>query len=91
MKFAVIVYCPFGLENHSLFSVDRNQNVPGTIARSSRVYDEIRIDPLDRIAHMRSNLRRDKAELFHLDLNDLGVRRCRREDENERAKYWAGL
>jgi len=36
-------------------------------------------------------LRRDKAELFHLDLNDLGVRRCRREDENERAEYWAGL
>ena len=51
---------------------------------------EIGIDPLDRIAHVRGDLRRDEAELFHFDLNDLGARRRRREDENERAECQCG-
>jgi hypothetical protein len=89
MKFAVIVHRPFGLENHGLFSVDRDQDVPGTIARSSRMGDEIGIDPLDRIAHMCGNLRRHKAELLHLHLNSGGARRTRHNDENERAERLA--
>ena len=49
--------------------------------------NEIAIDPLDGIAHVRGDLRRNEAELFHPDLDDLGARRCRRNDENERAEY----
>jgi hypothetical protein len=87
MKFAVIVHRPFGLENHGLFCVDRDQKVPGTIARSSRMCDEIGICPLDGIADMRGDFRRQKAELFHLHSNGVGARHTRHNDEKERAEH----
>jgi hypothetical protein len=90
MKFAVIFNGPLGLENHRLFGVDRDQDVPGTIARGGRMGDEIGIDPLDRIADMRGNLHRHKAKLFHLHLNGAGARHTRHNNENERAEdLWA--
>jgi hypothetical protein len=36
-------------------------------------------------------LRRNEAEFFHPDLDDLSARRGRRNDENERAEYPAGF
>ena len=77
MKFAVIFNCPLGLEYHRFFGVDWDQHVPGTIARGGRMGDEVGIDPLDRIADMRGNLRRQKAKLFHLHLNGVGARHAR--------------
>ena len=85
MKLTVIVHRPFGLENHGLFSVDRDQDVPGTVTGSGRVCDEIGVDPFDRIADMRGHLCRQKPEFFHLYLNGVGARRTRSHDENERA------
>jgi hypothetical protein len=62
-----------------------------TIASGCRVRNEIAIDPLDGIAHVRGDLRRNEAEFFHPDLDDLSARRGRRNDENERAEYPAGF
>ena len=53
--------------------------------------DEVGINPLDRIADMRGNLRRHKAELFHLHLNGAGARHTRRNNENERAEDLSGI
>src|SRR4029077_14215991 len=89
MKFAVIVHHPFILENHVPFCVDRDQNVPGTVARSSRMRDEIGVDPFDRVADMRGDLCEYKAELFHLHLYNVCARHTRAKNENERAERLA--
>ena len=47
MKFAVIFNRPLGLENYRLFAVDREQDVPGTVARGGPMCDEVGIYPLD--------------------------------------------
>jgi hypothetical protein len=91
MKLAVIVHGPFGFEDHSLFRVDGNQDIPGTIARSGRMGDKIGIDPLDRIAGMRGDFCRQKPEFFHLDLDGGGARHTRHSDEKECAEYRATL
>src|SRR6516164_59472 len=40
MKFAVIFNRFLGLENHRLFAVDRDQDVPGTVACRGRMCDD---------------------------------------------------
>jgi hypothetical protein len=45
--------------------------------------NEIGVDPLDRVAAMGGDLRRNESGFFNPDLHDLGARICRREDEIE--------
>ena len=87
MKFAVIFNCPLSLEDRRLFGVDRDQDVPGTVARGGGMRNKIGIDPLDGIADVRRNFSRQKAELFHLHLNGVGARHTRHNDEKERAEH----
>ncbi len=87
VKFAVVFNRSLGPENYGLFSVEWDQDVPRTVARGSRVRDEVGIDPLDGIADMGGNLSRHKGELFHLHQNGVGARHARRNNENERAEY----
>ena len=71
MKCAVLVHRPFILEKDVPFCIDRDQNVPGTVARGRCVRDEISIDPLDGVADMRGHVCWYKGELLYLHLNNV--------------------
>lgn len=86
VELAVIVDCPLSFQNDAFGGVGRYQGIPGAVPCRCGVGHEVGVHPFNRIADVSPDLRRSKGELLDPDLNGLGARCSRQEEEKESAE-----
>jgi hypothetical protein len=75
MEAAIILDGAGLLQNQGAVLLGRQHYIPIAVARGRGVGEDVLVDPFNRVADLRGDLRRRDHQIFHRDLNGRGTRR----------------